>query len=407
MRLKGAGAPGGAPAAGGASSAAKPAESAAAPGAGNGGGEGGAGRGAGGDLQQVLSRLPASGLSDFQKGDAVMIVSTEGTGNAVTAIMVVGGVEPILTAAPKGGRDMVLSPWTFPRRKAAGNRRVVITLGQLRGKSMLPAPAGRLVLGLCILAVVLAALPTNAQTANGSLRGLVTDPSGAAVVGADVQLTTPTGAVLSTKTAKDGTYLFRNLAIGSYSLKAQSKGFSAYEVDGITIAAGQAQKADAALCYPGRAAKPERKRPGRARGALDISNDSNATQIVMKGQDLDALPDDPDDLSRYCRRWPDPPPVPTAGEIYIDGFTGGEIPPKSAIREIRINQNPFSAGIRQLGYGRIEIFTKPGTDKWHGSFMLSGNSSSFNSHNPYLLTAQQPGYHSEMYSTTIQRAAEP
>ncbi len=120
VRLKGAGAPGGAPAAGGASSAPKPAQSAAAPGAANGGGEGGAARGAGGDLQQVLSRLPASSLSDFQKGDAVMIVSTEGTGNAVTAIMVVGGVEPILTAAPKGGRDMVLSPWSLSAPEGGG-----------------------------------------------------------------------------------------------------------------------------------------------------------------------------------------------------------------------------------------------------------------------------------------------
>ena len=46
-------------------------------------------------------------------------------------------------------------------------------------------------------------------------------------------------------------------------------------------------------------------------------------------------------------------------------------PPKSAIREIRINQNPFSAEFDHIGYGRIEILTKPGTDKLHGSFFLS------------------------------------
>ena len=60
---------------------------------------------------------------------------------------------------------------------------------------------------------------------------------------------------------------------------------------------------------------------------------------------------------------------PNGGQIYIDGFTGGQLPPKSSIREIRINQNPFSAEYDKLGYGRIEIFTKPGTDKYHGQIL--------------------------------------
>jgi hypothetical protein len=82
--------------------------------------EGGTGS-AGGDFQQVLTRLPASSLGDFQKGDAVMIVSTDaGEGDQVTAITVVGGVEPILTAAPKGARDMVLSPWSLSAPEGGG-----------------------------------------------------------------------------------------------------------------------------------------------------------------------------------------------------------------------------------------------------------------------------------------------
>ena len=80
---------------------------------GAGGYGGGAGRGGGGDLQQMLSRLPAMKVDDFQKGDAVILVSTEGTDSAVTAITLVGGVEPILTAAPAGRQAMVLSPWSL------------------------------------------------------------------------------------------------------------------------------------------------------------------------------------------------------------------------------------------------------------------------------------------------------
>jgi co-chaperonin GroES (HSP10) len=80
---------------------------------------GGNGRG-GGDLQQMLSRLPAVTVSDFQKGDAVILVSTQGTDSEVTAITLVGGVEPILTAAPTGGQAMILSPWSLSGSAAEG-----------------------------------------------------------------------------------------------------------------------------------------------------------------------------------------------------------------------------------------------------------------------------------------------
>jgi Domain of unknown function (DUF5666) len=66
------------------------------------------------DLQQMLARMPAVTVADLQKGDAVMIVSTEGTASGgVTAIQLVAGVEPILQASPKGGQGMILSPWSL------------------------------------------------------------------------------------------------------------------------------------------------------------------------------------------------------------------------------------------------------------------------------------------------------
>ncbi len=74
------------------------------------------------------------------------------------------------------------------------------------------------------------------------------------------------------------------------------------------------------------------------------------------------------------------------GQIYIDGFTGGRLPPKESIREIRINANPFSAEYDKLGYGRIEIFTKPGTDKYHGNAFINYSSDEFNSRNPFSAT---------------------
>jgi len=79
---------------------------------------GGAGGGPGGngppDLQRMLSRLPNSTLADLQKGDAVMIVSTEGgNSDAVTAITLLAGVDAILTAAPNRSASTLLSPWSL------------------------------------------------------------------------------------------------------------------------------------------------------------------------------------------------------------------------------------------------------------------------------------------------------
>jgi len=105
MRLKGTAAPGGA------GTASSPAPAA---GQGQGGGTGGQGRGGGGDLQQLLGRLPAAGLSDFQKGDVVMIVATGGPMDAqVTAITFLGGVEPLLQATTQEQASSILTPWSL------------------------------------------------------------------------------------------------------------------------------------------------------------------------------------------------------------------------------------------------------------------------------------------------------
>ena len=79
----------------------------------------GAGAGAGGpgggamDLQQMINRMPASTIADLQKGDAVMLVGTEAGENAVAAITLLAGVEPILQGSPNGGASSILSPWSL------------------------------------------------------------------------------------------------------------------------------------------------------------------------------------------------------------------------------------------------------------------------------------------------------
>ncbi|WP_263383344.1 hypothetical protein [Granulicella arctica] len=107
---------GGAAGAAGEGAAAAPAAR-PAPVAGEAGGQGGAragGRSAGMDLSKMLARLPAATLADLHTGDAVMIVGSQSqTGSdAVTAVTLLAGVEPILAATPTGTQTMTLSPWS-------------------------------------------------------------------------------------------------------------------------------------------------------------------------------------------------------------------------------------------------------------------------------------------------------
>ena len=113
----------------------------------------------------------------------------------------------------------------------------------------------------------------------------------------------------------------------------------------------------------------------------DSSN--NASAIVLRGADLEALSDDPDDLAEDLQALAGPSAGPSGGSIFVDGFSGGQLPPKESIREIRINQNPFSPEYDKLGYGKIEIFTKPGYDKYRGTAQWNFANDFWNTRNPY------------------------
>jgi TonB dependent receptor len=85
--------------------------------------------------------------------------------------------------------------------------------------------------------------------------------------------------------------------------------------------------------------------------------------------------------------------------MYIDGFTGGRLPPKESIREVRINQNPFAAENDQPSGGRIDIFTKPGTDKLRGSGFFNFNDESMNSRNPFA--SNRPSFQFRQYGANL------
>ena len=115
---------------------------------------------------------------------------------------------------------------------------------------------------------------------------------------------------------------------------------------------------------------------------------SNANQTVISGKDLEALPDDPDELAAALQALAGPSMGPGGGQIFIDGFSGANMPPKESIREIRINQNPFAAENDQPS-GRINILTRPGTDKFRGGVNANFTDESLNSRNPFAVSSSK------------------
>ncbi|HEX4006836.1 MAG TPA: carboxypeptidase regulatory-like domain-containing protein [Acidobacteriaceae bacterium] len=247
-------------------------------------------------------------------------------------------------------------------------------------------------LGILILAAPASSAQTAAPTTTGGIHGQVADPTGAVIPGANVVVLTTAGKVAG-KTVSDagGQYSVHGLNPGTYSVTATAQGFAAFRVPSIAVAAGQMRTVNPALEI---AVEQQQVEVQAENTKIGTNPDENASAIVIKGDDLNALSDDPDELQNELQALAGPSAGPNGGEVYIDGFTGGQLPPKSSIREIRVNQNPFSAEYDRLGYGRIEIFTKPGTDKLHGQIEGRGNDSAFNSKNPILQNSVEPAYDS-------------
>lgn len=240
------------------------------------------------------------------------------------------------------------------------------------------------------------AIASLAQTpGGGSLRGQVTDPSGAVVSAATVVMTPGNGAPVAVQSNSQGMYEFKSLPPGKYTLTVVAQGFTLYENDNVVIA-DQPLRLNVSLTI---AVEEQKIQVSDTAPTIDVNPSSNAGAIVLSGKELDALPDDPDELLTDLQALAGPSAGPNGGQLYIDGFTAGQLPPKSSIREIRINQNPFSAEFDKLGYGRIEIFTKPGTDKYHGQFQVNGNDSAFNSPTPF--GGIEPPYESVQYEGNI------
>jgi hypothetical protein len=212
------------------------------------------------------------------------------------------------------------------------------------------------------------------------LRGHVTDESGGIIPAATITLAGSSGPVKSTTSKDDGAYSFAGLTPGAYTVRASAPQLVLPEPIRLSLQPG-VHVLDLRLLVAAEAQHVTVEETGQHTVSADPSN--NASALVLSGDDLQALADDPEDLAADLQALAGPSAGPNGGSILIDGFSGGELPPKDQIREIRVNQNPFSPEYDKLGYGRIEVFTKPGANRFHGTAFFNFGDDFWNSRNPY------------------------
>lgn len=234
-----------------------------------------------------------------------------------------------------------------------------------------------------------------AQSRLGEIRGQITDERGGAIVGARLSLVSADGGEKTTLTNQEGTYTLKALAPGAYILRISAEGFGPYENADIRLSAGQKYVLDVQL----KVALAKEDVNVSSETALSTEADNNADALVLRGEQLDVLPDDRADLASALQALAGPSAGPNGGEIFVDGFSGARLPRKSSIREVRINQNPFSAEFDRIGFGRIEILTKPGTSEFEGEALFYFNDESLNARNPY--TPSRAPYQSRTFEFSL------
>jgi hypothetical protein len=230
----------------------------------------------------------------------------------------------------------------------------------------------------------------------GTIKGTVTDPSAAVEPNAAIHLSGG-DQTRDTKTDNNGQYTL-TIPPGQYTLRITAPGFVDAVQQNVAVTNGQSVPLDIALQIATTAAQVDVSAGGA--GSVSVDPSQNAGAIVLSEADLDSLPDDPDDLEAQLEAMAGPAAGPNGPQIFIDGFSGGQMPPKSSIREIRINSNPFAAEFDTPGFGRIQIFTKPGTDAYHVSAFVIFGDHDLDTRDPFV-NGKMPNYNNRQYSSSF------
>lgn len=219
------------------------------------------------------------------------------------------------------------------------------------------------VLGRVLSALIAMAIATGqclAQIGDASLRVSVTDPNGAAIVAARVEVSVSGGKKRTLETGQQGDISVSALPPGKCKIRIEAAGFQRREIDAILKAGVNHVEAQMEIAH----IEQEMLITTDIRERLTDPH-GNAFTTILTAEQIAQLPDDPEEFEAVIRQMAGPGAV-----IRVNGFAGGRLPPKSQIREIRFRLNPYAAENHDASMIGVDIYTKPGADTWRGTLNL-------------------------------------
>ena len=206
-----------------------------------------------------------------------------------------------------------------------------------------------------------------------TLRVTVLDQTEAALVIGEVTISNASGLQQTARVNDRGVVEFEGLAPGAYQIQAKADGFRTVVVP-FNVRRGQNQTTM-------RLAVATIEQSVAVQGEDAANRRDNGFTQTLTQEEIDALPDDPDEMAEELMRMAGP-----GAQIFVDGFRGGRLPPKDQIQQIRFHTNSFSAEYHEAGMVRVEVITKPGMGGWRGSTNFGFRDESLNAKNAFAPT---------------------
>jgi Carboxypeptidase regulatory-like domain len=217
----------------------------------------------------------------------------------------------------------------------------------------------------------------SAQSNENIINITVKDEKGGAVSDATVKLYSDNTKSVEKKTNQTGFITFNKLRNLKYQILVTAKGFKAFTLEVIDLTINQKENVEVVLEIEPVVSQVD------INGSESVDSDNYGRKVLLNKDDIEDLPNDPDELLKRLKQ--------IAGvlgdddlPVSVNGIAGADIPPKARIRQVRINQNIFSAQYEGTSGAGIEIFTSSVVEKIEGNATYSFNNSRLNAANPFL-----------------------
>ncbi len=225
--------------------------------------------------------------------------------------------------------------------------------------------------------IVAAALgtPAFAQDRPGTLTVTVYDTTGAAIAAASVNLTAPDGTASQQLADEKGVATFTTLVPGRYAIVAEFPGFDPGALADINVRAGRTTRQEITLEIAGFVEQVEVEQDTADRAVTD------SFSTALSESQIEALADDPEEMAQQLEQLAGP-----GARIRVNGFEGGQLPPKSQIREIRFRFDPFAAENHDAGFPRVDIVTRPGNGPIRNNVTFGFRNNAWDARNAFSST---------------------